>query len=111
MESQGGKVAWLGPRNYDNLEPDAAKLIRQATDPEAVIVRNDADAVIKDDRLVTIEINNNAAYGYDVRAELVGERGSVDVNNVAYTRPDMALSNSTRFDADWHGRYAEACRR
>src|SRR5207249_3640154 len=28
-------------------------------------------------QLVNVEINNNAAYGYDVRAELVGEKGSV----------------------------------
>ena len=65
----------------------------------------------KDGQLVTIEINNNAAYGYDVRAELVGEKGSVAMNNVAYTRLDAALSNSTRYDADWRGRFAEAYRR
>ena len=61
-----------------------------------------------DDQLVTIEINNNAAYGYDVRAELVGERGSVAMNNVAYTRTDRKLASSTRYDADWRGRYHEA---
>ena len=64
-----------------------------------------------DGQLVTIEINNNAAYGYDVRAELVGEQGSIAMNNVAYTRRDAALSQSTRYDADWRGRYAEAYRR
>ena len=30
-----------------------------------------------DGQLVTIEVNNNARYGYDVRAELVGTNGSV----------------------------------
>jgi myo-inositol 2-dehydrogenase/D-chiro-inositol 1-dehydrogenase len=60
------------------------------------------------DQLVTIEINNNAAYGYDVRAELVGEAGSIAMNNVAYTRTDMKLASSTRYDADWRGRYYEA---
>ena len=64
-----------------------------------------------DGQLVTIEINNNAAYGYDVRAELVGEQGSIAMNNVAYTRRDAALSQSTGYDADWRGRYAEAYRR
>lgn len=59
-------------------------------------------------QLVTIEINNNAAYGYDVRAELVGEAGSVAMNNVAYTRTDMRLASSTRYDADWRTRYREA---
>lgn len=62
----------------------------------------------EDDQLVTIEINNNAAYGYDVRAELVGEIGSVTMNNVAYTRTDMKLASSTHYDADWRGRYHEA---
>ena len=61
-----------------------------------------------DGQLVTIEINNNAAYGYDVRAELVGESGSISMNNVAYTRTDMKLSSATRYDADWRGRYHEA---
>ena len=64
-----------------------------------------------DGQLVTIEINNNAAYGYDVRAELVGEAGSVAMNNVAYTRLDKALSNSTGYESDWRGRYGEAYRR
>lgn len=61
-----------------------------------------------DSQLVTIEINNNAAYGYDVRAELVGEAGSIAMNNVAYTSTDMKLSNSTRYDVDWRTRYREA---
>jgi myo-inositol 2-dehydrogenase / D-chiro-inositol 1-dehydrogenase len=61
-----------------------------------------------DGQLVTIEINNNAAYGYDVRAELVGEAGSISLNNVAYTRTDLRLANATRYDADWRGRYHEA---
>lgn len=61
-----------------------------------------------DEQLVTIEINNNAAYGYDVRAELVGENGSIAMNNVAFTRTDMKLASSTRYDADWRSRYHEA---
>lgn len=61
-----------------------------------------------DNQLVTIEINNNAAYGYDVRAELVGEAGSIAMNNVAYTRTDKKLASATRYDADWRGRYHEA---
>lgn len=62
----------------------------------------------EDGQLATIEVNNNAAYGYDVRAELVGESGSVAMNNVAYTRTDMKLASSTRYDSDWRGRYHEA---
>ncbi len=61
-----------------------------------------------DGQLVTIEINNNAAYGYDVRAELVGEAGSVATNNVAYTRTNMMLASATRYDTDWRERYHDA---
>lgn len=61
-----------------------------------------------DGQLVTIEVNNNAAYGYDVRAELVGEAGSISMNNVAYSRTDMKLASTTRYDADWRGRYHDA---
>ncbi|PBC01355.1 Gfo/Idh/MocA family oxidoreductase [Mesorhizobium sp. WSM3860] len=64
-----------------------------------------------DGQLVNIEINNNAAYGYDVRAELVGERGAVATNNVAYTRTESALSQSTSYDVDWRTRYYDAYRR
>jgi myo-inositol 2-dehydrogenase/D-chiro-inositol 1-dehydrogenase len=64
-----------------------------------------------DGQLVNIEINNNAAYGYDVRAELVGETASIAMNAVAFTRLDSALRNSTGYDADWRGRYVEAYRR
>ena len=63
-----------------------------------------------EDQLVSIEINNNAAYGYDVRAELVGEAGTIAMNPVAYTRSDRQLTASTGHDADWRGRYAEAYR-
>lgn len=63
-----------------------------------------------DGQLVTIEINNNADYGYDVRAELVGEQGSIAMNNVAYTRTDMKLASKTIYDTDWRARYADAYR-
>ncbi len=63
-----------------------------------------------DRQLVTIEVNNNADYGYDVRAELVGESGSISTNNLAYTRSDMKLANSTTYDKDWRGRFADAYR-
>ncbi|MFO1202507.1 MAG: Gfo/Idh/MocA family oxidoreductase [Tabrizicola sp.] len=61
-----------------------------------------------DGQVITIEINNNAAYGYDVRAELVGEAASIALNPVAYTRFDAALTTGTAYDADWRGRYHEA---
>lgn len=70
--------------------------------PVAMVLETD------DGQLVSIEVNNNAAYGYDVRAELVGEAGSIAMNPVAYTRTDMKLASSTGYDADWRSRYHEA---
>jgi myo-inositol 2-dehydrogenase / D-chiro-inositol 1-dehydrogenase len=64
-----------------------------------------------DNQLVTVEINNNAAYGYDVRAELVGETGSVQMVAPVHSRLDTALSQRAAYDADWRGRFAEAYRR
>ena len=64
-----------------------------------------------DEQLVTIEVNNNATYGYDVRAELVGETASISMPGGTCTRLDAAPTQSTRYDPDWRGRFAEACRR
>jgi simple sugar transport system substrate-binding protein len=38
VEAHGGKVTWLGPQNYDNLGPDAAKLILTAKSQGATAV-------------------------------------------------------------------------
>jgi simple sugar transport system substrate-binding protein len=35
VEASGGSVTWLGPQNYDNLGPDAAKLIDTAVSKNA----------------------------------------------------------------------------
>jgi myo-inositol 2-dehydrogenase/D-chiro-inositol 1-dehydrogenase len=61
-----------------------------------------------DGQLVNIEVNNNAAYGYDVRAELVGETGSVSLSAPAFSVLDTALTHSTGYAPDWRGRFAEA---
>lgn len=64
-----------------------------------------------DAQLITIEVNNNAAYGYDVRAELVGAGGAISLRNPTYTSRDTALRNQTDYAADWRPRFAEAYRR
>lgn len=61
-----------------------------------------------DSQLVTIEVNNNAAYGYDVRAELVGESGSISLNAPTFSKLDAGLSHSTGYAPDWRNRFAEA---
>lgn len=64
-----------------------------------------------DGQLVNIEINNNAAYGYDVRGELVGEAGAIALNAPSFTSLDQSLSRSRSYAQDWRPRYGEAYRR
>jgi myo-inositol 2-dehydrogenase/D-chiro-inositol 1-dehydrogenase len=61
-------------------------------------------------QLVNIEINNNAAYGYDVRGELVGEKGSVFLNGPIHARYNLSMQSLERYAADWRPRFAEAYR-
>lgn len=65
----------------------------------------------RDGQLVTIEINNNAAYGYDVRSELVGKAGAISMNTPVYSRLDAGLQSVERYAPDWRPRFAEAYRR
>ena len=62
-------------------------------------------------QLVNIEINNNAAYGYDVRGELVGEKGSVFLRSPVNSEIHVNLASVTAYPEDWRPRFAEAYRR
>jgi myo-inositol 2-dehydrogenase / D-chiro-inositol 1-dehydrogenase len=61
-------------------------------------------------QLVNIEINNNAAYGYDVRGELVGEKGTVSLQNNDHSLTRVNSKQSINFPADWRPRFADAYR-
>jgi len=63
-----------------------------------------------DGQLATIEVNNNAKYGYDVRGELVGTDGSVTLEAPSSTRRHLSLSSSTSYAEDWRPRFREAYR-
>jgi myo-inositol 2-dehydrogenase/D-chiro-inositol 1-dehydrogenase len=60
--------------------------------------------------LVNIEINNNAAYGYDVRGELVGERGTVSLRSPVRSETSVNLVQGVSYPADWRPRFADAYR-
>ncbi len=62
-------------------------------------------------QLVTVEVNNNAAYGYDVRGELVGEQGSISFGEPVHATYNLALRSAGRYGEDWRPRFAEAYRR
>ncbi len=60
--------------------------------------------------LVTIEVFNNAGYGYDVRGELVCEKGTVSLRQPASIESNSALVRTTAYPADWRPRFADAYR-
>jgi len=61
-------------------------------------------------QLINVEVNNNAAYGYDVRGELVGETGSIFLRSPIANELNTNLQSITTYPADWRPRFAEAYR-
>ncbi len=61
-------------------------------------------------RLVDIEVNVNAAYGYDVRGEVVGETGTVSLRAPVNSEINTALTQATAWPKDWRPRFADAYR-
>lgn len=61
-------------------------------------------------QVVDIEIFNDATYGYDVRGELVCEKGSVSLRAPTRTETNADLSLSAAYPADWRPRFADAYR-
>ena len=61
-------------------------------------------------QLITIEVFNDATYGYDVRGELVCEKGTVALRAAARTEINLDLTQGTGYPADWRPRFADAYR-
>lgn len=61
-------------------------------------------------QLVNVEIFNSAAYGYDVRGELVCEKGTVCLHAPAHIEINSNLSHGSAYPADWRPRFADAYR-
>jgi myo-inositol 2-dehydrogenase/D-chiro-inositol 1-dehydrogenase len=55
-------------------------------------------------------INNHAASGSDVRADLVGDKGSVSLRAPALLALPANLQASEAYASDWRPRFAEAYR-
>jgi myo-inositol 2-dehydrogenase/D-chiro-inositol 1-dehydrogenase len=85
------------------FRPDGAGPAKPGS-PVFLVVRTTAG------QLVTIEVNNNAAYGYDVRGEIVGEKGSVSLRAPVHGEISVNLSQAIAYPEDWRPRFAEAYR-
>lgn len=77
---------------------------KAAGSPIVIIVQSE------NGQLINIEVNINAAYGYDVRGEMVGTKGSVSLANPSLTTTSAHLTNALAYPADWRPRFAEAYR-
>jgi myo-inositol 2-dehydrogenase/D-chiro-inositol 1-dehydrogenase len=74
-------------------------------DPQFLVLRSAAGVVID------IEVFVNARYGYDVRCELVGELGTVELDAQPATALRRTGSVHRTLPQDWRPRFAEAYRR
>jgi myo-inositol 2-dehydrogenase / D-chiro-inositol 1-dehydrogenase len=61
-------------------------------------------------QLVDIEIFIDATYGYDVRAELVCEKGTISLSAANRTEVNLDLGHGGAYPADWRPRFADAYR-
>lgn len=86
-------------------------LLDERTDPQFLLLRT------ADDVLHTVAVQVHAQYGYDVRCELVCERGSVELpnppalNDEAPLILNAGLARSAQYAADWRPRFEAAYRR
>jgi myo-inositol 2-dehydrogenase / D-chiro-inositol 1-dehydrogenase len=61
-------------------------------------------------QLVNIEVNISATYGYDVRGELVGEKGTAVLRAPVNADINLGLKQINTYPADWRPRFVEAYR-
>jgi myo-inositol 2-dehydrogenase / D-chiro-inositol 1-dehydrogenase len=61
-------------------------------------------------QLVNIEVNISATYGYDVRGELVGEKGTAVLRAPVNADINLGLQQFNSYPADWRPRFVDAYR-
>ncbi|HEY5877863.1 MAG TPA: Gfo/Idh/MocA family oxidoreductase [Nakamurella sp.] len=97
LDSPITQVSWQAGRQSGTV--DSA-----LRDPQVLLLRT-ADHV-----LTTVEVFLNARYGYDVRCEIVGERGTLALTEPTTMIVDSSLGHGYDYPADWRPRFAEAYR-
>ena len=90
------EVGWHAPRSTG-----AAPGLQ---DPQLILLRTD------DGALTTVEVFLNARYGYDIRCEVVGDRGAIALTNPARVVAAADRRRATGYPADWRPRFADAYR-
>lgn len=91
------EVAWLAGRATSKVPAGVA-------DPSLTLLRT-ADGV-----LTSVDMYVNAEYGYDLRCEVLGEKGAITLRDPALLAVDLGRRQSTAYPADWRPRFADAYR-
>ncbi|WP_405621422.1 Gfo/Idh/MocA family oxidoreductase [Streptomyces sp. NBC_00076] len=100
-------VPWLLDSAIEEVSWHAGRSTSTATglrDPQLMLLRTAGGA------LTTVEVFLNAGYGYDIRCEVVGERGTLALAHPARVVTDVARARSRGYPADWRPRFADAYR-
>ena len=71
-------------------------------DPQVVILELEGGALVFDELFV------KSAYGYEIRCEVVGKTGTIELAPTARVVARSDLKVSQDFPPDWRGRFAEA---
>jgi myo-inositol 2-dehydrogenase / D-chiro-inositol 1-dehydrogenase len=90
------RVTWLSPRQT----PPAP-----LRDPQVVIMELEGGALVFD------EIFMRSGYGYEIRCEVLGTAGTIELAPTSRVVTRSRLKVSGDFPADWRGRFADAYRR
>jgi myo-inositol 2-dehydrogenase / D-chiro-inositol 1-dehydrogenase len=90
------EVSWHAPRS--------SEAVADLQDPQLILLRT------ADGALTTVEVFLNARYGYDIRCEIVGDRGTIALTNPARVVADADRRRVTGYPADWRPRFADAYR-
>jgi len=90
------EVGWHAPRSTG--------AVPGMQDPQLILLRT------ADGAMTTVEVFLNARYGYDIRCEVVGDRGTVALTNPARVVSDADGRRASGYPADWRPRFADAYR-
>lgn len=98
-------LRWLLQDDYVNVQVDASRAISgELLDPQFFRLRT-----VKG-RHIDVEVFVNAGYGYDIRCEVVGRKGTISLPGPAAPVVNSAGSNAVEHDEDFRTRFANAYR-
>jgi myo-inositol 2-dehydrogenase/D-chiro-inositol 1-dehydrogenase len=85
----------LTPRRNSNAA-------RHLSDPIVLLLETESGV------LADVEVSNNINYGYDIRGEVVGERGTAELGNAGPVVVRADGERRCRVPADWRERFSDA---